>query len=322
MKRNIYYKSACNMGELADESINIVVTSPPYPMVEMWDDIFAMQNKAIAYNLADNPSVSFDLMHGILNNIWRESYRVLSEGGFLCINIGDATRTINGNFQLFNNHAKISLYCRGLGFTELPCIIWRKQTNAPNKFMGSGMLPCGAYVTLEHEYILIFRKGKRRKFKTEEEKKNRRQSAFFWEERNTWFSDTWNVKGVKQKMADGKSRTRSAAFPYEIPYRLINMYSCKGDMVLDPFLGLGTTMQAALDSGRNFVGYEIDKTLEEYHESLSATQIACSRTIASSRILQHNRFVADREINGKDLKYFNQHLGCKVMTKQEQDIKL
>ena len=85
------------MEELADESINIVVTSPPYPMVEMWDDIFAMQNNAIACNLADNPSVSFDLMHGILNNIWRECYRVLSEGGFLCINIGDATRTINGN---------------------------------------------------------------------------------------------------------------------------------------------------------------------------------------------------------------------------------
>lgn len=188
--------------------------------------------------------------------------------------------------------------------------------------MGSGMLPCGAYVTLEHEYILIFRKGKMRKFKTDEEKKNRRQSAFFWEERNTWFSDTWDVKGVKQKMADGKSRTRSAAFPYEIPYRLINMYSCKGDTVLDPFLGLGTTMKAALDSDRNFVGYEIDKTLEEYHESLSSMQMSCSRTIASSRVLKHNRFVTDRVINGKDLKYFNKYLGCKVMTKQEQDIKL
>lgn len=322
MKRNIYYKSACNMGELADESINLVVTSPPYPMIEMWDDIFARQNEVIAYNLSDNPSVAFDTMHEILNNVWRECYRVISEGGFLCINIGDATRTINGNFQLFNNHAKISQYCGSLGFTELPCVIWRKQTNALNKFMGSGMLPCGAYITLEHEYILIFRKGKKREFKTGEEKKIRRKSAYFWEERNTWFSDTWNVKGIKQKMANGKSRTRSAAFPYEIPYRLINMYSCKGDTVLDPFLGLGTTMQAALDSGRNFVGYEIDKTLEEYHESLSATQIACSRTIASARILQHNRFVADREINGKDLKYFNKHLGYNVMTKQEQDIKL
>ena len=127
MKRNIYYKSACNMEELADESINIVVTSPPYPMIEMWDDIFAKQNEVIASSLTDNPSVAFDLMHGILNNVWKECYRVLSEGGFLCINIGDATRTTNKNFQLFNNHAKISEYCSSLGFTELPCVIWRKQ---------------------------------------------------------------------------------------------------------------------------------------------------------------------------------------------------
>ena len=316
MKRNIYYKSACDMGELKDKSVNLVVTSPPYPMIEMWDDIFAKQNEAIVSNLTNNPSVAFNLMHGILNNVWRECYRVLSEGGFLCINVGDSTRTINKNFQLFNNHAKISEYCGSLGFAELPCVIWRKQTNAPNKFMGSGMLPCGAYVTLEHEYILIFRKGKKREFKTEEEKKIRRQSAYFWEERNTWFSDIWDVKGVKQKMTDGKSRTRSAAFPYEIPFRLVNMYSCKGDTVLDPFLGLGTTMQAALDCDRNFVGYEIDESLKEYHKSLSSVPMT------SARIARHNRFVADREINGKEVKYINEHIGLKVMTKQEVDIEL
>lgn len=322
MKRNIYYKSACDMGELKDKSVNLVVTSPPYPMIEMWDDIFAGQNENIVSNLTDNPPVAFDLMHGILNNVWKECYRVLSEGGFLCINIGDATRTINKNFQLFNNHAKISEYCSILGFTELPCVIWRKQTNAPNKFMGSGMLPCGAYVTLEHEYILIFRKGKKREFKTEEEKKIRRQSAYFWEERNTWFSDIWDVKGVKQKMVDGKSRTRSAAFPYEIPFRLVNMYSCKGDTVLDPFLGLGTTMQAALDCGRNFIGYEIDESLKEYHESLSVEPVARSRTMASARILKHSRFVTDRETSGKEVKYINEHIGLNVMTKQEVDIEL
>ena len=71
------------MEELADESINIVVTSPPYPMVEMWDDIFAMQNKTIACNLADNPSESFDLMHGILNKISRECNKVIAEGVIL-----------------------------------------------------------------------------------------------------------------------------------------------------------------------------------------------------------------------------------------------
>lgn len=71
--------------------------------------------------------------------------------------IGDATRTINGEFKLYNNHSRIVKSCSELGLTTLPDIIWHKTTNAPNKFMGSGMLPCGAYVTLEHEYILIFR---------------------------------------------------------------------------------------------------------------------------------------------------------------------
>lgn len=188
--------------------------------------------------------------------------------------------------------------------------------------MGSGMLPCGAYVTLEHEYILIFRKGKKREFKTEEEKKIRRQSAYFWEERNTWFSDIWDVKGVKQKMTDGKSRTRSAAFPYEIPFRLVNMYSCKGDTVLDPFLGLGTTMQAALECGRNFIGYEIDESLKEYHESLSVEPVARSKTMASERILKHSRFITDRETSGKEVKYINEYIGLNVMTKQEVDIEL
>lgn len=69
MKRNIYYKSACDMRELKDESVNLVVTSPPYPMIEMWDDIFAGQNEVIACNLSDNPSVAFDTMHEILNNV-------------------------------------------------------------------------------------------------------------------------------------------------------------------------------------------------------------------------------------------------------------
>lgn len=308
------------MGELADESINLVVTSPPYPMIEMWDGVFSLQNSAISSCIGDKPEEAFELMHQELDKVWKECYRVIKPGGFMCVNIGDATRTINGVFKLYNNHTRICEACSKLGFIGLPNIIWRKQTNAPNKFMGSGMLPCGAYVTLEHEWILIFRKGKKREFKTEEEKKLRRQSAYFWEERNTWFSDIWDVKGVKQKMADGKSRTRSAAFPYEIPFRLVNMYSCKGDTVLDPFLGLGTTMQAALNCGRNFVGYEIDKTLEEYHESLSAIPMACSLTMASSRILQHSRFVEDRETNGKEVKYFNEHLGCKVMTKQEIDM--
>ena len=181
------------------------------------------------------------------------------------INIGDAVRTIGKNFQLYPNHARILTTFSKQGFTVLPEIIWRKPTNAPNKFMGSGMLPPSAYVTLEHEFILILRKGGKRIFKTEKDKINRRNSAYFWEERNTWFSDIWDLRGVTQTMLEKKSkelRSRSAAFPFELAYRLINMYSVKGDVILDPFLGTGTTTIAAMVSARNSIGFEIEKNLK------------------------------------------------------------
>jgi DNA modification methylase len=119
-----------------------------------------------------------------------------------------------------------------LGFSALPAILWRKQTNAPNKFMGSGMMPPGAYVTLEHEYILILRKGNKREFTSIKEKQNRRESAFFQEERNFWFSDVWmDLKGTTQNLFDNKATERSAAYPFELPYRLISMFSVKSDTV-------------------------------------------------------------------------------------------
>ena len=105
-----------------------------------------------------------------------------------------------------------------MGFTNLPEIIWRKPTNSPNKFMGSGMLPAGAYVTLEHEFILIFRKGGKRIFKSDAEKLKRQQSAFFWEERNVWFSDLWTLTGTNQKLNNKNSRERSAAYPFDLAY--------------------------------------------------------------------------------------------------------
>ena len=106
-------------------------------------------------------------------------FRVLKNGRFACINIGDATRKIRDDFCLYPNHARILNYLLDIGFSALPDILWRKQANAPNKFMGSGMLPAGAYVTLEHEYILIVRKGSKREFKTEDEKENRREVLCF-----------------------------------------------------------------------------------------------------------------------------------------------
>ena len=166
MKHTIYFNAAQNMSPLKDKSVDIVVTSPPYPMIEMWDNIMSNQNPDIKSAFeANEPRKAFELMHQELDKVWAECWRVLKEGSFLCINIGDATRTINGEFALYNNNARIIQACEKLGFINLPNILWRKTTNAPNKFMGSGMLPCGAYVTLEHEWILIFRKGGKRVYK-------------------------------------------------------------------------------------------------------------------------------------------------------------
>ena len=226
------------MDTIPSESVSLVVTSPPYPMIHMWDDLFISQNPAIGKALKNREGPhAFELMHRLLDDVWNEVYRVLKNGGIACINIGDATRTIDDNFSLYQNHTRLMAYLLQLGFNALPAILWRKQTNAPNKFMGSGMLPPGAYVTLEHEYILIVRKGPKREFKTPEEKQMRRQSAFFWEERNIWFSDIWlDVKGASQHLFDNRARRRSAAFPFEVPYRLINMFSVKGDTVRELIL--------------------------------------------------------------------------------------
>ena len=310
------------MQGLSDESVDLMVTSPPYPMIEMWDDLFSEQSSLVKKQLKKKDgSGAYESMHKILDATWKEAYRVLKPGGFACINIGDATRSINGNFALYTNHARILKFTQELGFSSLPCILWRKQTNAPNKFMGSGMLPAGAYVTLEHEYILILRKGSKREFKQEADKKNRRASALFWEERNLWFSDIWfDIKGSQQALNDKDTRKRSAAYPFELAYRLINMYSVKGDLVLDPYLGMGTTTSAAMASGRNSVGYEIENTLQDANSRSKKAIIEISQQIISQRLVNHLAFVFQRIKSKGKLKYDNVHYGFPIMTAQEKEL--
>lgn len=322
MKHTIYSNAAQNMSKLSDKSVDIVVTSPPYPMIEMWDDIMSNQNPDIKKAFETNkPRQAFELMHQELDKVWAECWRVLKEGSFLCINIGDATRTIDGEFALYNNNTRIIQACEKLGFINLPNILWRKTTNAPNKFMGSGMLPCGAYVTLEHEWILIFRKGSKRAYKKADEKAARRDSSFFWEERNVWFSDIWEIKGVKQTIDNAPSRDRNASYPIELPLRLINMYSQKGDVVLDPFMGLGTTAIASILSERNSVGFEIDPLLKPLlKDILGSVDILKANALIHDRYKKHLAFVDDRIKQKKEVKYNNVHLGCKVMTGQETDL--
>ncbi len=320
-EHKIFYCNANRIKNIKDESIHLVVTSPPYPMIEMWDSIFSEQNKDIEKALKNNKGrLAFELMHQELDLIWEELDRVLIPGGISCINIGDATRTIDKKFSLYSNHGRILQKFIDLGHHNLPNILWRKVTNAPNKFMGSGMLPVGAYVTLEHEWILIFRKGRRREFKTLEQKVNRKESSYFWEERNIWFSDLWNFSGTKQKLNTKKSRDRSAAYPFEVPYRLINMFSVKGEIVLDPFLGTGTTTLASMLLERNSVGIEIDVNLRDIITNRIKNQsVNQLNDILIERINTHKSFIENFH---KPLKYFNHHHEIPVMTEQEIEISI
>jgi len=310
------------MRAIPSASVHLAVTSPPYPMIEMWDHMFLNQNKSIARALKHGDGLkAFELMHGILDRVWQELYRILINGGIACINIGDATRTVGDNFMLYANHARILSALVKSGFSALPLILWRKPTNAPNKFMGSGMLPAGAYVTLEHEYILIVRKGAKREFKSTVEKQTRRESALFWEERNNWFSDVWlGLIGSQQQLKNNSTRSRSAAFPFELAYRLVNMYSVKGDTVVDPFLGTGTTMWSAMASGRNCIGFEIETGFREIMLANRNTVIASSNERINQRIHDHLAYLESRSAEKGKFKYLNQHYKFPVMTRQEVEL--
>ena len=234
------------MKEVEDESVHLIVTSPPYPMVSMWDPFFS-----------EASATSYDAMHEYLDQTWREVSRVLVQGGIACINIGDATRTTDGIFHLYPNHSRTIENFERLGFVTLPYVLWKKPTTKPHykgkgAFLGSGFLPPNAYVTIDMEYILIFRKGGPRSFPAKDP--SRYKSQFTKKQRDEWFSQVWTVPGARQNL-EGLER-RVAAFPEEIPRRLIQMFSIIGEVVLDPFLGSGTTLKVAMDLDRKFVGYE------------------------------------------------------------------
>ncbi len=266
----IIFGNSQQMSEVAEGHVHLIVTSPPYPMIAMWDELFCKADPKIAEywrNLEStgndaNVRQIYDSMHENLAKVWIESYRVLCDGGIACINIGDATRSINGKFQLFPNHSRITEICEKIGFTTLPYILWKKTTNKPvykgkGAFLGSGFLPPNAYVTLDCEFILIFRKGGLRKFQPKDA--NRYDSAFTKEQRDEWFSQIWSLKGTRQAAEDLQRRT--AAYPEEIAERLVRMFSVKGEIVLDPFLGSGTTVKVAIKNERSSIGYENDNDL-------------------------------------------------------------
>jgi len=232
------------MTELADESIHLVITSPPYWQLKDYGP-----EEQIGYN---------DTYQDYINNlnlVWMECHRVLYKGCRLCINIGDqfARAVYYGRYKVIPIRTEIIKFCETIGFDYMGAIIWQKVTTCNTTggatIMGSFPYPRNGIVKLDYEFILIFKKqGNPPKVS----KEIKEQSKLSLEEWNKYFYGHWNFSGEKQN-------NHLAPFPEELPQRLIKMFSFLGDTVLDPFLGSGTTSVAALKLGRNSVGYEINE---------------------------------------------------------------
>jgi modification methylase len=225
-----------------DASVDLVLTSPPYPMVPQWDEQF----RAVG-------ATTHGAMLRVLADAWRACHRALVPGGILAVVVGDALRRGDDGFRLWANHAATLVDAERAGFRPLPYVLWKKPTNRPNAYLGSGFLPPNAYVTLDCEFVLLFRKGEPRRFPPHDAR--REASRFSRAERDRWFSQVWDdVRGARQ----GGPLGRTGAFPPALAERLVRMFSVVGDTVLDPFAGTGTTLWAAASLGRAAVGVELD----------------------------------------------------------------
>ncbi len=227
---------------VAAGSVHLVLTSPPYPMVAQWDEQF----RALGAG-------RYPAMLRVLEGAWRACHRVLVPGGLLAVVIGDALRRDERGFRLWPNHAATLLAAERVGFRPLPYLLWKKPTNRPNAYLGSGFLPPNAYVTLDCEFVLLLRKGDLRRFPSHDVR--REASRFSRAERDRWFSQVWeDLRGTRQQRPGG----RTGAFPAPVAERLVRMFSVAGDTVLDPFAGTGTTLWSAAELGRDAIGVELD----------------------------------------------------------------
>jgi DNA modification methylase len=322
-RHRVFVGDSRQLSEVPDDSVELVVTSPPYPMVEMWDDLFVELDSSIGDHLDEGDgTAAFEAMHAQLDTVWAQVERVLVDGGIACVNVGDATRTVGDSFRVYQNHSRVVEAFERREFDPLPEVLWRKPVNSGTKFMGSGMLPPNAYVTLEHEYILVFRNGSdSRGFEPHSDR--RYGAAYFWEERNRWFSDLWtDITGELQALDGDELRERSAAFPFEIPYRLVNMYSVYGDTVLDPFWGTGTTSLAAVVAGRDSIGYEREVAFTERFRERVTDAPELSRRVSQRRLSDHRRFVRERRADGRSFDYEASNYEFPVTTRQEKSLRL
>ena len=261
----VYFENSERMPALPAGSVDLIVTSPPYPMIEMWDGLFTRLSPAARKALAQRQGLAaFEAMHRVLDPVWAETHRILRPGGFACINIGDATRTHRRCLHALpepceNSHPLPRAWVHAAAdHFVAQADQFAEQVHGLRHAAGRRLRHAGARV---HPGAA---QRSKRQFTHREEKRLRRESAIFWEERNVWYSDVWfDLKGTRQGLEKDGPRRRSGAFPFELAYRLISMFSAKGDTVLDPFLGTGTTLKAAAAAARNSIGFEIEPDFAE-----------------------------------------------------------
>ena len=268
----IYLGDARDMSELREpESVQLVVTSPPYwTLKEYRGEAGERQLGHVA---------GYDAFHDELDRVWRRCFDLLVPGGRLCVVVGDVClpRRKAGRHLVMPLHADISVRCRAIGFDYLTPILWYKIANAATEVEGNGAPFLGkpyepnAIVKNDVEYILMLRKPGAYRNPTREQ---RLSSLIDKESHARWFRAFWaDVPGASRQ------RGHPAPFPAEIAYRLIRMFSFVGDTVLDPFVGTGTTTEAAMLAQRSSTGYEIEPSYvqiirERFRQLSTGTQIA------------------------------------------------
>ena len=213
------------MYELPDNSFHLMITSPPYNVTKEYDQ-----------NLTLNQYTE------LLSDVLQETYRVLVDGGRACINIANV-----GRKPYIPLSDYIGSIMNNIGFNYRGEIIWNKGAAAGGSCAwGSWQSASNPSLRDVHEYILVFSKGSL--------KRTKGIDTISKEDFLEWTKSVWNMGTESAKRVK-----HPAPFPKELPHRLINLYSFKNDIILDPFMGSGTTAIAAIENSRRYIGYEIDE---------------------------------------------------------------
>ncbi len=224
--------SAENMSMIPDNSLHLMITSPPYNVSKEYDEDLSLQEYL-----------------GMLKKVFIETFRVLVNGGRACINVANLGRKPYIPLSDYISQMMIEI-----GFNMRGEIIWNKAASAsPSTAWGSWISASNPILRDVHEYILVFSKGdykRDRKKKEKELKQNTINKEDFME----WTKSIWTFNAESARRVG-----HPAPFPVDLPYRLIQLYSFTNDIILDPFMGSGTTAIAALKSNRNYLGFEISK---------------------------------------------------------------